>query len=73
VRTLGARYDGRAADEPGDDLLVVYHCDAAPGRMTLPPGRFAVLLDSADEARAGVVEGGLELAPWSVVVLRDEP
>ena len=41
--------------------------------MTLPPGRFTVLLDSADAARAGVVEGAIELAPWSVVVLRDEP
>jgi glycogen operon protein len=73
VRTLGALYDGRCGDEPTSSLLVAYHADGEPGRLVLPPGRFTILLDSADPGRTGPVGESIELDPWSVVILRDEP
>jgi glycogen operon protein len=72
VRTLAALYDGGAVDERAATLLVAYHADGEPGRLPLPPGRFTVLLDSADPRRTGPVGEALELEPWSVVILRDE-
>ena len=45
---------------------------AKPGRLVLPPGRFTILLDSADPGRTGPVGDAIELDPWSVVILRDE-
>jgi glycogen operon protein len=72
VRTLAALYDGGAVDERAATLLVAYHADGEPGRLPLPPGRFTVLLDSADPRRTGPVGEALDLEPWSVVILRDE-
>ena len=73
VRTLGMHLDGRFADQAGDTLLLVFHADDEPTRFTLPDRPFTVLLDTADEGRAGQgARATLDVGPWSVVVVRDE-